>query len=407
MSDNFSLEYLDNLLCNLDSITKKIELIEYYYKKEYEEPYNDYLYCYDIEYYKEESDIKKKYKKELSKLDLKSITIDKSLEFEKKFSVKPQSKIYKKYSDIVENIRIELYLRFFGENKPVYRIFPQTIFLKHFPNSSSNIEFCYWLLNEETNNYFLSEKLSFGKFLNTIKSDIYLNTKLQEIIEFENRVDLLIKEKGLNSYSHNKEYIEEIEYLRIIDDFYESNVWEREHDTHKVKVKYILFKEYILSILNQTEFANIKNQLVYKYRLKTAFSNKTLEFLFNNLISGDNPFFASDTDKNSFLYAFGAIDSIEKFIPLVWVKIQEQKKTKEVSIRSFIDLMELLEIDFRNRDNKKIIETLFRKKNKTGAINPMKLQPKHFETAPKTNIRITSEFYETLKNRIVQCKENK
>jgi len=406
MDEKFSLDFLDNKLTSLNSTSEKLDCFYHFYLKIYYNPLQNFKEEQYIEYITEKEKIISNYNNEKEKINSKKHFEQKLENIKIKYLDEPLMVLDYEYGEREFKKELELNLLFFGNNEAFKTMFPNSLFHKHIIDFESNTEFNYWWLNYQSNKALENYKKNKGINFNSPKVILYLKAQLIEILNFEKNVDKLILEFNLNVKSRNSDFLIEIEYLKLIDDYYKYNIWNYNLDTLSSNVKYILFKEYLEKEIHRLESKiNVKKEAI-KANLDCKFDKNFLDSLFNQLISGDNPFFASNTDKNSFLYAFGAIDSIEKFIPLVWVKTQVQKKTKEVSIRSFVDLLDLLGIDFRNSGNKKIIEILFRKKNKSGAINPMKLQPKHFETAPKTYVRKTSEFYYDLHSIVNSCKKN-
>lgn len=126
--------------------------------------------------------------------------------------------------------------------------------------------------------------------------------------------------------------------------------------------------------------------------------------LHEKLTSGDRPYFDKDTDKESFLFAFGSLDKIENYIPLKWVKTQEtqfDKENNKPSKRSFLDFLELLKIDYENLDIRNLIKKLFF--DKEG--KPLNITHANILKETKSKKRLNSKIhYENLKMIINECK---
>jgi hypothetical protein len=123
--------------------------------------------------------------------------------------------------------------------------------------------------------------------------------------------------------------------------------------------------------------------------------------LHKKLTSGDSPYFDKDTDKKSFLFAFGSPDEIDKYIPLLWTK--KQSRSKKVAIRAFLDLLYLLDIDYESLRIRNIIPKLISITNES-ITNEMTILPKHYNKKKHFKKIDTSEYYQDLQSIVKECK---
>lgn len=102
---------------------------------------------------------------------------------------------------------------------------PDSIYKIHFEMYKNDAEFTYWLLKYNANSSFdtLKKVRNIDKGLDSSLAKDRIELELKEINEFEERAkeNLKAKKFDIYEYHYHSQYQDEIEYLRIIDNYYE------------------------------------------------------------------------------------------------------------------------------------------------------------------------------------------
>lgn len=231
----------------------------------------------------------------------------------------------------------------------------------------------------------------------------FLNAELIAIQNFEKRVSELILKGDINIEEKTHAVHKEFEYIRVIDDYYKSNLWDGNNDATLCKAKYILFKSYLENKIQEIEKHNTSVNGISKIMQLKSNSKDKIDFKkLHKELTSDRPYFDKETDEESFLFAFGEINEIADYKPLLWVKKQETEfKNNVIAKAAFLDLLELLNINYEDSEIRKSIKQLFLKPDG----NPMDITnanlKKNTENYKRNNSKI---HYENLKMIIHKCK---
>ncbi len=264
MPTNLTLSGLHKELSETNSISEKLSLVYYYYLELHFKPKEKALNDFDDEAIKTREILEKKLRSDLEN------HINPSDCFESITKIKKE-----KYSDPLQKFENQTLLEkhkisnevsscFFGNGVAYHSFIPEDIFKLHFHDLENNIEYKYWFFNYWANLFFESmvNNKAFQNKLNSKKANIFLSAELTEIQNFENRVDELILKEHISTDKKTSAFRKEIEYIRVIDDYYKTNLWENNHDATLCKAKYILFKEYLEEKISQLESHNDNDQVL-------------------------------------------------------------------------------------------------------------------------------------------------
>jgi len=148
---------------------------------------------------------------------------------------------------------LELEIRWilFGDTTFYRSIIPKSIYIEHFKDVENTQEFTYWFLIYDAKQ--LYESYFKCNFKDKIKSQLakeYIQAEIKQMNEFETKAKELILNKIVDiekeNYQNLKIYEKEIEYLRIIDKYYEKHILQS-FATMPIYAKHIFFKDYLQS----------------------------------------------------------------------------------------------------------------------------------------------------------------
>jgi hypothetical protein len=143
---------------------------------------------------------------------------------------------------------------------------PDSIYKIHFEMYENDVEFTYWLLKYSANSWFdaIKRVRNIDKKLDSLLAKDHIEAELKEINEFEEKAKANLKEKRFDIYEfhYNSQYQDEIEYLRIIDKYYEKkgqinplSIGEAQSNSKQVMAyaKHILLKNLLENKLKELE----------------------------------------------------------------------------------------------------------------------------------------------------------
>lgn len=85
--------------------------------------------------------------------------------------------------------------------------------------------------------------------------------------------------------------------------------------------------------------------------------NINLCLLFEELIKGE--FISLDTDKDSFIWAFGNAQKPDNFKPIKWIKYNSRTKQTNLNKKALLDLLMVIGLNFSQIRNKPLLKDLF------------------------------------------------
>lgn len=92
-------------------------------------------------------------------------------------------------------------------------------------------------------------------------------------------------------------------------------------------------------------------------QLKTNLNDTQRERLFEELIQGG--FIDNDTDKASFLWAFGGDVQPTQYVPIMWTAYNSTTKKHYLSKKSLLNLLDILSVSFEQIRDRKLLSVLF------------------------------------------------
>ena len=169
---------------------------------------------------------------------------------------------------------------------------PEKLYSKHYQPYESTPEFTYWFLIRNANMYFNSiiKVNRIDEKIETPIAKLFIESELKRINDFEQQAEQLLIDKKIDIYNHyNFKYADEIEYLRIKSNYYQTNTCNDVQSLgNKAVVRYathVLVKNYLLDqlakitsppqqaeILNEHQETETKEQAVRRI-LKNSFIN--------------------------------------------------------------------------------------------------------------------------------------
>jgi len=157
--------------------------------------------------------------------------------------------------------------KFFVNNESVYTTIsiPEKLYQKHFEPFCKTPEFTFWFLKFNAKSYFpfLLNAMDFDKKKDTPMYKEFIEAELKKIDAFEKNATELLLNDTVNIYSNriDYKYYNEIEYLRIKNDYYKTNYLENVlvvvgQTTVSLYAKHVYIKEHLISELKRITVAS-------------------------------------------------------------------------------------------------------------------------------------------------------